>query len=285
MNKHVIRSLAVATILAMSTVSANTAPLPKDVPPVLGIAVAAHPAAPEGHKWSIRLAVPKVTWQVVGRRLPKKEWPVFKVTVEEAVLTLPMGYHPATQLSDHAQNRILDMTGKRLGRDEALKHLASRTPVLVSVSGRMPDPFYLQCTRPDTLIVVLGIPTSPAPELLPSPKGTRTIEKPEPDKKRSGAGKTLRRRQTTSFKGWELYIWEHEGKTLFSLMVGTNLIKPQAHIAESAIEGFEAIKNELVKLKKGESVFIYGRRFGAKAPAVPAEAIIKYCKKIGLKAQ
>jgi hypothetical protein len=43
----------------------------------------------------------------------------------------------------------------------------SPAAVLISVSGRMPDAFYLQCMRPDTLIVILGIPNSPAPHLLP----------------------------------------------------------------------------------------------------------------------
>lgn len=91
------------------------------------------------------------------------------MTAEGANLTLPMTYHPATQLSEISQNRILDLKKNRLSREEALKRLASSTPVLVSVSGRMPDPFYLQCTKPDTLIVVLGIPSSPAPDLLPQP--------------------------------------------------------------------------------------------------------------------
>jgi len=145
--------------------------LPKDVPPVIGTAVAiASSTSGDDGQWSIRLVVPKVAWEVVGEERPKIEWPEFNVTVEEAVLKLPMKYHPATQLSDNAQNRILDLTGRRLTREESEKRLVSNTTVLVSVSGRMPDPFYLQCTKPDTLIVVLGIPACPAPELLPCPK-------------------------------------------------------------------------------------------------------------------
>ena len=157
------------------------ASLPKDVPPVIGTAVAT-PSSTQGDdddKWSIKLVVPKVVWEVVGERRPKREWPKFKVTVEEAILTLPMGYHPATQLSDSAQNRVLDLKGRRLSRDEVLKRLAAKTPVLVSVSGRIPDPFYLQCTKPDTLIVVLGIPSSPAPDLLPCPAGANRTERTE----------------------------------------------------------------------------------------------------------
>lgn len=81
-----------------------------------------------------------------------------------------MGYDSKTALSESAQNRVLDLKGRRLGRDEAVQRLNAKTPVLVSVSGQMLDPFYLQCTKPDTLIVVLGIPSYPAPELLPRPR-------------------------------------------------------------------------------------------------------------------
>lgn len=152
----------------------ETPPPPKDVPPVIGTAVAVPSSTPgrdDHDEWSIRLVVPKVAWEVVGERRPKREWPAFNTTVEEAVLTLPMGYHPATQLSDNAQNRVLDLTGRRLSRDEALKRLGAKTPVLVSVSGLMPDRFYLQCAKPDTLIVTLGIDHAPASALLPRAAG------------------------------------------------------------------------------------------------------------------
>jgi hypothetical protein len=148
--------------------------LPEDVPPVIGTAVVIPSQSPNPRdydEWSIRLVVPKIAWEVIGERRPKREWPEFKVVVEEATLTLSMGYHPATQLSENAQNRIVDLKGRRLNRDEARKRLEGNTPVLVSVSGRMPDPYFLQCTRNDALIVVLGTPASPAPDLLPRPAG------------------------------------------------------------------------------------------------------------------
>lgn len=145
--------------------------LPKGVPPVIGIAVATNDRAQtdDYERWTIHLTVPKIAWQVVGERRPKFEWPEFKVNVAEVKLTLSMGHHPSTQLSESAQNRIVDLKGSRLDRDDALKRLDAKTPVLVSVSGDMPDPFYLQCTSADTLIVILGIPDFPAPELLPQP--------------------------------------------------------------------------------------------------------------------
>ena len=152
------------TIVRCGPVSADeVVAVPKDVPPVVGTAIMSN----DSEKWAVQLTIPKITWKVVGERRPKMEWPEFQVNVEEAVLKLSMGYHPATQLSDESQNRLVDLKGRRLKRDEAVKRLKGKTPVLISVSGRMPDAFYLQCTRPDTLIVILGIPDSPAPQFLP----------------------------------------------------------------------------------------------------------------------
>jgi hypothetical protein len=163
-----VRALIASALIAISSVVANAderTSLPKDVPPVIGTAITlpSFPSSPN----EIMLSVPKVAWDVVGERRPKIEWPEFKVSVKETSLILPLVYDPASQLSEEAQNRILDMKGNRLSRDEVEKRLKSKKPVLFSVSGRMPDAFYLQCTKPDTLIVVLGIPSYPAPELLP----------------------------------------------------------------------------------------------------------------------
>jgi len=91
--------------------------------------------------------------------------------------------------------------------------------------------------------------------------------------------------QQTSFKGWELYIWEEDGQNLFSLMAGTNRVKSDDQIAGTMVKGFDAIKTELDKLKKGEAVFLCGRRLQNAAPTKPAKAVIGYCQEIGLKAQ
>jgi hypothetical protein len=114
--------------------------LPKDVPPVIGTALASN----DSEKWAVRIRVPKTTWEVVGERGPKIEWPELQVKVEEVVLRLSMDYHPATDLSEESQNRIVDLKGRRLERDEALLRLKQETPVLIFASGRMPDAFYLQ---------------------------------------------------------------------------------------------------------------------------------------------
>jgi len=139
--------------------------LPMDVPPVLGKAVV---SVPKEHRtdveWTIRLTVPKVTWDVIGEMVPKRQWPELKVDVEETTLTLNMG--GPFQL---APSRVVDMKGKVLTQAQTAKRLKTETPVLVSVSGRMPDAYYLQLTKSDALIVILGPRDGcPAPKLLPS---------------------------------------------------------------------------------------------------------------------
>jgi hypothetical protein len=119
--------------------------------------------------WSIDVTIPIAAWEVVGSTHPKVEWPKLKVDVNQAELNLKMGYGPAEQIAEQRQNQIVDLKGRRLKRDEALSRLSEKTPVLISVSGQMPDSFYLQCTKSDTLIVILGIPHLPAPHLLPHP--------------------------------------------------------------------------------------------------------------------
>ena len=96
---------------------------------------------------------------------------------------------------------------------------------------------------------------------------------------RGGVGGTK-----TSFKGWELYVWQQDGTTFYCLMVGTNRMKMDAEIAKAAVKGFKAIKPKLDQLKKGESVFVHGRRLAARAPAASGKLVREYCRKIGLKA-
>lgn len=154
--------LAIAIFL-VSNCDADTPALPKDVPPVIGMAVMKDSKV-------LELTVPKIHWSVVGEEKPKQEWPRFGVDVKEEVLVLEMVYDPATQLAEKAQNRLVNLQGRRLSHEEAGKRLAQKTAVLVSVSGAMPDAFYLQFTKPETLIVLLGHSASPAPKLLPQPK-------------------------------------------------------------------------------------------------------------------
>lgn len=151
-------------------------PLPKDVPPLLGLAVVSNRGtADKNSEWSIRLTVPKIAWEVVGEMVPKQKWPELKVDVTKSTTTLRM--NGPSQL---APSRILDTKGNELGRDQVLQRLEKETPVLVSVSGRMPDAYYLLLTRPDALVVILGPRDgSPAADLLPAKKpGAANPSKP-----------------------------------------------------------------------------------------------------------
>lgn len=145
--------------------------LPKDVPPVLGRATIDNPGN-GGDEWSIRLTVPTVAWELAGEIVPKQRWTELKVDVLRDTRTLRMG-GPSQLLP----SRVVDLKGKELPREEVLRRLARETPVLVSVSGKMVDPYYLQLSRPDTLIIILGPRDEmPAPELLPQPKARGTAQ-------------------------------------------------------------------------------------------------------------
>ena len=41
----------------------------------------------------------------------------------------------------------------------------------------------------------------------------------------------------TSFKGWELYVWQKDGDTYFSLLEGTNRLKTDDEIAQGGGQG------------------------------------------------
>jgi hypothetical protein len=146
---------------------------PNGVAPLAGVAILLPQDAADvgNHAWSLRLSVPKVVWEIIGKERPKMEWTKIKADVEMLILEFRMGYSGATQLAEQSQNRLVDLNGKRLGRKEALERLGENTPVLVSVSGEMPDPFYLRCVKPDTLIVLLGLPSSREYNLLPTSRG------------------------------------------------------------------------------------------------------------------
>ncbi len=77
----------------------------------------------------------------------------------------------------------------------------------------------------------------------------------------------------TSMKGWELYIWQQDGDTYFSLLPGTNRLKTDAEITAAAVKGIDAIQPKLDELEAGETVFPCGRRLADQAPEGPAKQI------------
>jgi hypothetical protein len=102
---------------------------------------------------------------VIGGWLPSLTFAFgLKADVKKVSLVLVMGGP-----SPLAESRVVDMKGKELSRDEMLKRLAKETPVLLSVSGEMPDAYFLQLTNAEALIVILGPRDGyPAPGLLPA---------------------------------------------------------------------------------------------------------------------
>jgi hypothetical protein len=86
----------------------------------------------------------------------------------------------------------------------------------------------------------------------------------------------------TSFKGWELYIWQQDGDTYYSLMPGTNRLKTDEEISKAAVKGLDAIKPKLEEVKAGEMVFIHGKRMAAPPPPEQAKLVREYCRKLGL---
>ena len=119
--------------------------------------------------------------------------------------------------------------------------------------------------KPGTLRVVVVIEAEALPPTATTAKGAAP-----------GAKKT-------SQKGWDLYVWQQDGITYFSLLVGTNRLKTAEEIAGSAVKAFAAIQSKLDQLQKGELVSVHGRRLGTKAPAAITKQLTEYCKKIGLK--
>ena len=172
-----MRLTCIILILAyctMNSVKAGETPaFPTDVPPIVGSAIAI--ADNDSDYYSVRLTIPKIRWFVVGERRPKLEWPTLKVTAESTTLELLIFNDRSesaslSQLSENVQSRIVNLNGKRLSSKEVLKRLKSSKAVLISVSGKMPNAYHLQTTKPDTMIAILGISADmPRPNLLPQP--------------------------------------------------------------------------------------------------------------------
>jgi hypothetical protein len=159
------------SLLVAVTSASEMPPLPRQVPPILGTAVVVDSGTDDtAPAWRVRVTIPRIRWQVVGEIVPKSQWPELVSEMEETTLTLEMGGRSALRAS-----RIVSLDGTPLTRAEAVERFARATPVLVSVSGEMPEPYYLQLTRPDALIVILGPRDgSPAPNLLPAMKATES---------------------------------------------------------------------------------------------------------------
>ncbi len=154
-------------------------PFPKQVPPIVGTAVVADAGnGTESSEWQIALTVPQIQWEIVGELIAKKEWPQLTTQVKKVKLDIVMG--GPSQL---AESQVMDIKGNTLGRVRVTKRLENETPVVVSVSGEMPDAYFLQLTNADALIIVLGPRDGyPAPGFLPAKKEAVTKSYVEGDR-------------------------------------------------------------------------------------------------------
>ena len=91
----------------------------------------------------------------------------------------------------------------------------------------------------------------------------------------------LQRGMASSIKGWELRSWLESGKWHFSLLVGTNRLKTDEEIKQSAVESINDIKNMLNQLAPGERVSWGGFTLPFYTEEILND-ITSYCKQLGL---
>jgi hypothetical protein len=115
----------------------------------------------DGHgqeaEWTLAVTLGEEVWLAAGQVMPRQEWPeimwerVPGSTTSLGTMTFPMGRSAGPALC-----RILDLDGREVGRDRALKDLETERRLLVSVSGRIPEQRYRRLPSQAELIVVLG---------------------------------------------------------------------------------------------------------------------------------
>lgn len=105
-----------------------------------------------------------------------------------------------------------------------------------------------------------------------------------------------------SFKGCELYTWETDGVTWFTLLPGTNRNKTPTEVFSEERDsvdgdgwyaitfvGLDKLGGQLARLPSGESVIVFAVRFPAGAdlevietPAQVSQALHQYAVSLGL---
>ncbi|MCF7954812.1 MAG: hypothetical protein K9M75_03320 [Phycisphaerae bacterium] len=176
----------IATIASGLMFAAEPNQLPKGLPPLTAKAlVSVADEDQSSREWSISLTMRRENWKAIGGVIPKLNWPEPKKdNLYDATLTLPMGDD-----SKPVFCRVVDINGKELGGDQLAKKLKAKKLVHVSVSGKMPESYYLQVQPKAELIVLLGPGDSKGTEKKPDKKKDSKIrikEEPEVDFKKWG---------------------------------------------------------------------------------------------------
>ena len=182
----------IAIVLTLITTgyafAGDPVPPPKSVPPVLGTAVVSDRGkGGAAGEWEIKLTAPKIEWEVVNSRVAEysKVSRHLEAEVQMTAFTLLMDKGEQGQIRG-PRARVTDVNGTDLTRQQVVKRLEKETPVLISLSGQMPDPYYLQLTKPDALIVILSDRHLNS-DLLPVKKANKpTSPKLEPGRAQPG---------------------------------------------------------------------------------------------------
>ena len=105
-------------------------------------------------RYQIKLVLPFIRYEIVAReyRAGKvAQWQDVITRVKPVTRTLK--FETASQIPD---SQVVGMDGKPMDPETILSRLKDETPVLVSVSGKMVDPYYLQLAKDDAVIILLS---------------------------------------------------------------------------------------------------------------------------------
>ena len=145
--------------LTLSSVakSQNEASLPRDIPPVVAVATAKANNNGQAAAYRIDLVIPAIRYEIVRRQLNAnsntKTADFNEVVTQVKPMSRVLRFQTLSQIPD---SKVVDVAGKPLDTQTVLQRLQQPTPVLVSVSGKMVDPYYLQLINKDAVIIVLS---------------------------------------------------------------------------------------------------------------------------------
>jgi hypothetical protein len=157
------------------------------LPPLTGVAVArALDGQGQGADWTLAVTLRKEVWHAVGQVMRGEGWPevtwerVPGSTVSLGTMTFTMNGAAGSPLC-----RVLDLDGRRVGRDRALKDLETETRLLVSVTGRVPERRYRHLPSQAELMVVLG-PQASGDSRTSRPDGDNQAAPGDPEDEAAG---------------------------------------------------------------------------------------------------
>lgn len=148
-----------AMVFPESVFAEETAPVPHDVPPVIALAKASKLTSKTERSsvdglYQIELTIPEINYKKESKtiRMGKTAvWDELQVTTEPASRVLV--FESASQIAD---SRIVDVDGNSIPWNILLERLNTKTSVLVSVSGKMVDPYYLSVVKRDVILILLS---------------------------------------------------------------------------------------------------------------------------------